>query len=45
MKDLKHLAYFENLLLNADNELIRARPGGKARYAWRMYARIRRSLC
>lgn len=23
MKDLKHLAYFENLLLNADNELIR----------------------
>ena len=27
MKDLKHLAYFENLLLNADNELIRQAQG------------------
>jgi len=35
MKDLKHLAYFENLLLNADNELIRqARREGEVCVAY-----------
>lgn len=35
MKDLKHLAYFENLLLNADNELIRqARQEGEVCVAY-----------
>ena len=35
MKDLKHLLYFENLLLEADNELIdRARQDGRACVAY-----------
>ena len=29
MRDLKHLIYFENLLENADNELVKAGSGGR----------------
>ena len=34
MKDLKHLIYFESLLENADNDLVKqAQAEGKAAYA------------